>query len=302
MKRICVILVNYNGGKYNNKCIESILRSTVATAIQIAVIDNASTDDSLSELQNKWGQNNRVTIISLDGNYGFSRANNVGIEWARKEHFEYFLLLNNDTEIAEDAIERMMKMQEKTGGIVVPKILYAETPDIIWCAGGDFSKIIRKPIQRGLGQKDKGQYNQSERCEFANGCAMLLSENIIKEIGFLDERFFLYYEDAAYSLNAGQKGIPVWYCADAVVSHKVNGSTLGNQRPENAYYITRNWMICNKDYLGKRFFLFKCYFALNRLAWIIIWLFTNKKDNITAVLQGIKDYRSGIFGQYKKNG
>lgn len=301
MKKICVILVNYNGAKYNDKCINSILRSTIATEIQIVVVDNASTDDSLNDLYNMWGQNKNITIISLDENYGFSKANNVGIEWARKEHFEYFLLLNNDTEVAEDAIEHMVNEQKKTGAIVVPKILYADRPDIIWCAGGNFSKLIWKPLQRGLGQKDRGQYNQNEKCDFANGCAMLISEDIVKEIGFLDERFFLYYEDVEYSLKARRQGIPVWYCSDALIYHKVNGSTSGNQRPDNAYYITRNWILCNKDYMGKRFFLFKCYFALNRLAWIVIWSITNMKDNVIATIKGIKDYRMGIFGRYHNN-
>ncbi len=301
MKKISVILVNYNGGKYNDNCIESLFRSTIASELQIIIVDNASTDKSLQCLMDKWGSNEQIVILPLEKNFGFSKANNIGIEWAEKSGSDYFLLLNNDTEIAGDAIERMIDVQKETGGIVVPKIAYADNPDVIWCAGGSFSKVLLKPIQRGLNQKDVGQYNQSERCTFANGCCMLLNRQIIQKTGLLDEQFFLYYEDTEYSLRAKQNDISIWYCAEALVYHKVNGSTLGNERPDSAYYIARNWLICNRKCMKKKFGLFLAYYALNRFVWIIIWFVTNKKRNIIATMEGIIDYRRGISGQYSKN-
>lgn len=301
MRKISVILVNYNGGKYNDNCIKSLLQSTIASEMQIIIVDNASTDNSLQCLQDKWGSNEQIVILPLERNFGFSKANNVGIEWAEKSGSEYFLLLNNDTEIAEDAIEKMIDIHQKTGGIIVPKIVYADKPDVIWYAGGSFSKVIWKPIQRGFNQKDVGQYNQSEQCTFANGCSMLLSRQIIQKIGLLDEQFFLYYEDTEYSLRAKQNEISIWYCAEAVVYHKVNGSTLGNERPDGAYYIARNWLICNHKCMKKRFAFFLCYYVLNRFSWIVIWFVTNKKKNIIATVEGIIDYRKGISGQYVKN-
>lgn len=298
---ISVILVNYNGKSYNDKCIESILRSTLTSELQIVVVDNASTDGSLQLLQDRWEENNQVKIIPLDKNYGFSKANNVGIEWAMENGAEYFLILNNDTEIAEDTLEKMIDIQKETGAIIVPKIVYADHSDTIWCAGGSFSKVIWKPVQRGMNQKDTGQYDQSMKCSFANGCCMLLSEKIIRKLGLLDEQFFLYYEDTEYSLRARQKGIPIWYCAQALIYHKVNGSTMGNEKPDSAYYITRNWLICNRKYMKNRFALFQCYFIINRLAWLLIWFMENKRGNMTAVTEGIMDYKKGISGQYPKN-
>lgn len=301
MDKISVILVNYNGKKYNDKCIESILRSTIAPNLQVVVVDNASTDHSLELLQDRWKENSQVKIIPLDKNYGFSKANNVGIEWAMGNGAEYFLILNNDTEVAEDALEKMIEIQKKTGAIIVPKIVYADHPDTIWCAGGSFSKVIWKPVQRGINQKDTGQYDQSMKCSFANGCSMLLSGKLIRKLGLLDEQFFLYYEDTEYSLRARQKGVPIWYCAKALIYHKVNGSTMGNEKPDNAYYITRNWLICNRKYMENRFALFLCYFIINRLVWLLIWFMKNKRGNMAAVAEGIKDYKRGISGQYPKN-
>lgn len=301
MQKIAVILVNYNGKKYNDSCIESVFCSAVTGELEIIIVDNASTDGSLELLRAKWGSNDKVIIISLKKNYGFSRANNVGLEWAYNNGAEYFLLLNNDTEIAEDAIENMMMLQKRTSAIIVPRIVYADRPDCLWCAGGYFSRVIWKPVQRGLNQKDTGQYGESEQCFFANGCSMLLSREIIQRLGKLDEKFFLYYEDVEYSFRARERQVPVWYCADAVVLHKVNGSTFGNERPDNAYYISRNWLLCNHKYMKRRFLLFWIYFVLNRAAWLMIWFFTGRTANITAAMDGVRDYRKGVTGQYSKN-
>lgn len=302
-KKISVILVNYNGKEYNDKCIASILGSTISGQIQVVVVDNASTDDSLAVLRKNWGSNEQVAILALDENYGFSKANNEGIRWAMEQGMEYFLLLNNDTEIEPDTIERMFSCQQEKKAIVVPKVLYADKRDVIWCAGGTFSPVVRKSIQRGLNQIDKGQFNVSEECRFANGCAMLLSKEIIDRIGFLDERFFLYYEDTEYSMRAARNDIKIWYCADAAIYHKVNGSTKGNEKPANAYYISRNWLLCNslhlygKDSRNAGFYLFFLYFMCNRAAWTAIWFLQGRRDMCVAQMRGIRDFFDKKWGK-----
>lgn len=307
-KKISVILINYNGIQYNDACIASILNSTIAECIQIVVVDNASTDDSLSALRDKWGGNEQVHIITLDDNYGFSKANNEGVRWSMEQGIDNYLLLNNDTEVEPDTIERLMRCGQDTQSIVVPKILYADRRDVIWCAGGRFSPVIRKAVQNGLDQTDNGQFSISGECQFANGCALLLSRNIVERAGYLDERFFLYYEDTEYSMRAAEKGVAIRYLADAVVYHKVNGSTGGNERPANAYYITRNWLLCNSLHMrdqggigGKlQFLLFLVYFICNRFAWLLIWFFQGKRRMCTALLRGIHDFCKGEYGKMRE--
>lgn len=303
-KKISVILVNYNGKQYNDTCIASILRSTVREQIQVVVVDNGSTDDSLAALRKKWGDNGQVHLIALEENFGFSKANNVGMRWSMGQGIEYFLLLNNDTEIEPDTVEKMFSHHKKTGAIVVPKVYYADRRDVVWCAGGDLTPVISKAVQRGLGQQDRGQFDRSGKCRFANGCALFLSKTIVEHIGFLDERFFLYYEDTEYSMRAAEKGVDIRYCAEAVVYHKVNGSTAGNERPANAYYITRNWLLCNSlhmrgsRYVNGRFLLFLCYFFCNRLAWVLIWFGQGKRKMCTALLEGVLDFYRRRWGKY----
>lgn len=305
--QISVILVNYNGKAYNDACIHSVLDSTVREQIQIVVVDNASTDGSLEALRETWAAHGQVHILALDDNYGFSKANNEGIRYAMEQGAEFCLLLNNDTEIAPDAIEQMVHCGKETGAIVVPKVLYADRRDVIWCAGGTFTPIVKKPVQSGLNQTDNGQYDAGSVCQFANGCALLLSRQIVEKLGLLDERFFLYYEDVEYSMRAERHNIGIRYCAEAVVYHKVNGSTGGNEKPANAYYITRNWLLCNSLYLcgdggicGRlRFLLFVVYFTVNRLAWLVIWLLQGKRAMCGALLHGVGDFCRKKWGRYQ---
>lgn len=298
-KKISVILVNYNGEKYNDACIESVLRSTVRDQIQIVVVDNASTDGSLPALRNKWESDRQVHILALDDNYGFSKANNEGIRWSIENGMEHYLLLNNDTEVEPDTIEQMILCGRGEKSIVVPKVLYADRRNVIWCAGGEFTPVIRKAVQTGLNQKDEGQFSASGKCRFANGCALYLTKEIIDRTGYLDERFFLYYEDTEYSMRAAETGVTIRYCADAAVYHKVNGSTGGNANTASAYYITRNWLLCNSLHMCKlRFLLFLFYFACNRSAWLLIWFFQGKSEMCMALLQGIRDFRKKKWGKY----
>lgn len=292
-----VILVNYNGKQYNDKCIESVLGSTIKEQIRIIVVDNASTDGSPEELKERWEKSGQVQIICMEDNYGFSKANNEGIRTALSQGIETFLLLNNDTEVAPDAIEKMMHDQRRTGAIVVPKIIYAGNPRILWCAGGEFTRIVKKPVQSGLGMPDDTRFTISKYCDFANGCSLMLTKDIIDKVGFLDERFFLYYEDTEYSLRAREKGVTVWYCADAIVYHKVNGSTGGAQSPLCAYYISRNWLLCSRQHLGVRYPIFLLYYLLNRVVLSLLWLIQGKPRLVLAVWRGILDYGRGRFGK-----
>jgi GT2 family glycosyltransferase len=296
-EKISVILVNYNGMSFNDACIQSILKSRIRDSLEIIVVDNASTDGSLEALQKVWGDQEKVHIIALDDNYGFAKANNIGIRWAMEQGCSTYVLLNNDTEIKEDTLERLLKCSQEHKALVVPKVLYADRPGVIWYAGGNLTPVIWKPVHRGLNQKDTGQYDREEKCDFANGCCLLMTKEIIEKIGYLDERFFLYYEDTEYSLRARAAGVEIWYCGQAVVYHKVNGATKGNENPLSVYYITRNWLLCNRQHMKTRFIIFRIYFFFNRLAWGIIWKVQGKNLMICEIKHGIRHYKEGKNGR-----
>ena len=181
--------------------------------------------------------------------------------------------------------------------VIAPKIYYSDRRNVLWSAGGAVSPVIRKVRHIGLDQEDKGQFDKEQRIGFATGCCLLIPKSVTDEAGFLDERFFLYYEDTEYSFRLHKRGIPVWYCPEARLYHKVGASSKGAGSPLCAYYIARNWLLCNSMYLGMRYPLFLCYYAVNRAVCCIIWLVRGKRELVRATGRGILDCRRKKFGR-----
>ena len=296
--KLAVILVNYNGEKYNTACMESIWANGGVGELKTIVVDNASQDDSVRLLEERYQGDERLELIGLDDNFGFSYANNVGIRRAGEWGADAVLLLNNDTEIAPDMLSQLWGCAKRhPGSVIVPKIYYSDDRKRLWSAGGRFSPVIRKARHIGLDERDEGQYDQERRIGFATGCCLWIPMEVIEKAGTLDDRFFLYYEDTEYSFRLHERGIPVYYCPHAVMYHKVGASTRGADSPLCAYYIARNWLLCSRLHLGGRYPLFLAYYVLNRLACCLLWLARGKKELVRATRRGIGDYRKGRFGK-----
>ena len=142
----------------------------------------------------------------------------------------------------------------------------------------------------GLDQEDKGQFDKEQRIGFATGCCLLIPKSVTDEAGFLDERFFLYYEDTEYSFRLQKQGIAIWYCPQAVMYHKVGASTRGADSALCAYYIARNWLLCSRLQLGRRYPVFLLYYVINRAVCCLLWLLRGKG----ALGQGYLAWRQGF--------
>ena len=296
--KLAVVLVNYNGGNYNAACIDSILASSSMEEMKIILVDNASQDESMRLLEERYAGEERLELIGLDDNYGFSYANNVGINRAREESADYVLLLNNDTEIMPDMLQQLWECTKRhPDSMIVPKIYYSGDRKRIWSAGGSVSPVIKKVKHIGLDEMDEGQYDQEMEIGFATGCCLWIPMNVIERVGTLDERFFLYYEDTEYSFRLHKHGIPIYYCPKAVMYHKVGASTRGADSPLCAYYISRNWLLCSRLYLGWRYPMFVAYYVVNRTVCCLLWLVRGKRALVWATLRGIRDYGKGDFGR-----
>lgn len=296
--KLAVILVNYNGKKYNTACIASLSAAHEIGEMKIIVVDNASLDGSVELLREQYRNDESVELIVLDDNYGFSHANNVGIRFAEEWGADYVLLLNNDTEIEPDMLLHLAECaQRHPDSMIVPKIYYSDNRKCIWSAGGSVSLVIRKVRHTGLNEMDAGQYERETEIGFATGCCLFIPMAVIRRAGVLDERFFLYYEDTEYSFRLQKMGIHIYYCPRAIMYHKVGASTKGADSPLCAYYIARNWLLCNKLHLGWRYPLFLAYYVINRTVCCLLWLTQGKGALVRATLRGIGDYGKRQFGR-----
>ncbi len=228
---ISIIIVNYNGEGLLQSCLESVYAQHYAD-IEVIVVDNGSRDGSAEYLKEHFPH---VFTLSLAKNVGFPAANNEGLRYARGA---YILLLNNDAEVSKDCITNLHAAMEAdpTAGICATKILVAGR-DLIDSAGDGFSSNL-KGFKRGEG-KPAHLYNGSEYVFGACAGAAMYRKKMIEEIGFLDDDFFLIYEDTDFNLRAQLAGWKVRYVPSARVHHKVR-STIGDMSDIAIFYSLRN--------------------------------------------------------------
>ncbi|EMU55906.1 glycosyltransferase family 2 protein [Clostridium butyricum] len=293
MKKIGIVIVNYNGIKYNEDCINSIFNSSYKN-IEIVIVDNNSKDNSIEKLKNIYSD--RIIIIENNKNLGFAGATNIGIKYCMKSGCDYLLLLNNDTVINKHMISNMLYTSERYNGCVVsPKIYYFEPNNMIWSAGGEIKWSRGYTLQYGMKEIDKGQYDIEKRISFATGCCMLIPKNIIKAIGLISEEYFLYFEDTDYCVKIQQAGYEIYYEPKAFMYHKVSASTGGENSPSYIYYFYRNRLYFNNKYNdNKKYYI---YITFSWIKKIIIWLLKAKIDLVKSLKCAIIDYKENINGK-----
>lgn len=220
--------------------------------MEVVVVDNASTDGSVEEIKTRFKD---ITMLQNNRNLGFAEGNNVGIKYALAHGADYIILLNNDTVVDKNLVNKLLKAMEKdrTIGIVGPKIYFApgfeyhsdryedkERGKVIWYAGGkiDWQNIYAS--HRGVDEVDHGQYDKAEETDFVSGCAMTVRREVFEKIGLLDSKYFLYYEDNDLCQRAKRAGFKIFYIPCAFLWHKNAASSEQAGSWVHQYYQTRN--------------------------------------------------------------
>ena len=291
MKKVCIVIVNYNGYSLLNDTILSV-SGLDYTNYDIVVVDNNSNEPFPNELLKRYPQ---VVLLKQTDNWGFAKGNNIGITYSIKEHYEYTLLLNNDVHVDSKLLSEMIDIADDNT-IVVPKIYYYDKPDVLWYAGGEilYGRMESKNI--GYGEKDTGQYNKIKNIEFMNGCCTLIKNTIFEKIGLLDEDYFLYFEDFDFGIRAINNGISIQYQPKARLWHKVSSSSGGENSKVQVYYMTRNRLIFSKKHPKVFGFKAKLFCLLKCMIKILLAFFGYKRNNLY-IIKGYIDYKNNVLGK-----
>lgn len=263
MTKVFVVIVNFNGIEDTLECIKSIKKlSVINYQLSVVVVDNGSTDDSIKKLK-KVKDIHRIESLE---NTGFVGGNNLGIKYSLESNADYVLLLNNDTIVKQDLIQKFLSAAEDNpkAGIFTPKIYFypgfefhknkyskSEEGRVIWYAGGllDWDNLLGS--NRGVDDTDIGQYETSYEPDFATGACMFVKVSVFSQIGLLDKRYFLYLEDVEFSERAKKVGFKILFVPEAILWHKVSrSSAIGGEL--NDYFITRNRLLFGLKYAGTR--------------------------------------------------
>lgn len=273
MKKIYIVTINYNGQENTIECLDSLEDiETDGFELHTVVVDNYP--ENRLKIDSQEYSKIGLSAIFNPVNSGFSGGMNVGIKKALEGNADYILILNNDVFVKKDFLKEMFDFAQKNdkAGIVSPKIYFAkryefhknrykesELGRVFWYAGGemDWANVIGH--HRGVDELDSGQFDETEKTDFATGCCMLVRRELFEKIGLLDEKYFLYYEDNDFSQRAEKAGFEIYYLPKAIIWHKNAGSTGGSGSKLQDYYIARNRM-----YFGMKFAPFRSKIALLR--------------------------------------
>ena len=258
---ISVIIPNWNGAEHLPTCLDSLHDQTYSN-VEIIVVDNASTDGSLELLAQDYSQ---VHVIKLPVNRGFTGACNAGLEAARADTL---VLLNNDTEADRNWLAAVAAAFERhpEAGSVASKMLLFDRRDVFHTAG-DYYRLDGTPGNRGVWQKDTGQYDREEYVFSACGGTAAYRRSMLEQIGFLDEAFFFSCEDLDLAWRAQLAGWRCIYAPEAIVYHKLQATGGGTIA---SYYNGRNFIyLIAKNF---PFSLLRRYWrAVLRAQWRITW-------------------------------
>lgn len=223
---IAIIVLNWNGRDLTLDCLRS-LEAVSTPNLRILVVDNASTDGSADAVRARYGT--RVTVMENAANIGFAAGNNAGIRRALADGADFVLLLNNDTVVAPDFVDRLLHpfVSMPQLGVTAPKIYYAEPKNQIWFAGGEISLWRGVARHVGIRETDHGQYDVERDIDYATGCAFLARSSVFEKIGGLDPGYRAYFEDADFCVRARHAGFRIRYIPTSHVWHRISSSTGG---------------------------------------------------------------------------
>ncbi len=239
--KVAIVILNYNGKHYLENFLDSVVLYSTNENIGIFVADNASTDDSITFLKEKYPL---IKCILLEENYGFAGGYNKALQ---QIDAEYFILLNSDVEVTENWIGTIINYMDSHLEVAAcqPKILSYNQREMFEHAGasGGFIDKLGYPFCRGRLftkiEKDSGQYNNIIDIFWATGACLVIRKSDFWNVGGFDNDFFAHMEEIDLCWRLRSRG-RVLRCVPQSVVYHVGGGTLSTENPQKTYLNFRN--------------------------------------------------------------
>lgn len=234
---VSIIAINYNNAAITCELLSSLQKVTYPN-LEVIVVDNGSNENPDCIQENyPW-----VKLLKTGKNLGFAGGNNFGFQAARGE---YYLLLNNDTEVDPGFLEPLVErlQSDPYAGVASSKLVYHNTDSLIQYAGSTpINKFTGRNNFIGQKEKDQGQYDTCCETYYGHGAAMMIPKKIVEKVGLMADLYFLYYEELDFCERIKKAGYKIWYVGASKVYHKESMS-VGKASPLKTYYMTRNRLL-----------------------------------------------------------
>lgn len=246
MDGLAIITTNYKNYAVTRALLKSLKRSHNQN-FKVFVVDVTADPEEIVE------DSLNIDVIRAE-NKGYSYGLNVGIRNAIDQGYRYFACMNNDVETEDDFVDNALQsIKTHPLSLIGGKIYYypgyeyhkdryskEDLGKVIWYAGGliDWNNIFTN--HKGVDEIDKGNYDQFEETDFVTGCLMMFDKQFFETLGPLDESYFMYFEDADWSMKAKQAGLKVYYDPSVVMWHKNAQSSDGSGSELHQKYQRKN--------------------------------------------------------------
>lgn len=315
---ISIVVLNWNGCDDTLACLDSLCELTY-TAFDVVAVDNGSTNDSVARLR-AYSAPYPLTLLETGRNLGYAGGNNVGTRHALEHGADFVLILNNDTVVAPDLLERLLESASRNpdAGAFSARIMYFDDEDRVWFDGARWNSATLRLEWPGQGEKESALGTADHETDYACGAALFFRAEVAREIGLLDEAFFLVWEEVDWGFRARRAGWRNLVVPAARVWHKIGVSFGSESSPLRTYFSIRNELLWfsrhaglgarlrlwlkNLRRLAPRFSLGGSGMPfLRRLIWAIrdygrAWLGRGNRLEYLAARQAILDYARGRFG------
>jgi GT2 family glycosyltransferase len=285
--RILAVTLNWRQPETTLVCVHA-LRAMDYPGLDILVIDNGSGDHSSVYLQANLPPD--VALCLLPENRGFAAGSNEGLRQAVEREYDLALLINNDAFAAPDMLQRMLAEFAPDVGLLSPKIYYDGDRERLWFGDGRMHPLTLDLRQTGRDQPDGPAWEESRNTDYLLGACLLVNLQAMAQVGLLDERFFMYFEDLDWSLRFRQAGYRLRLAADAHLYHQVAVSSGGLETPFRRYHLARSGVIFwrRHAHVGNAtvIFLFRLGSGLKMVARLLL---KREKNSLRAYLRGLRD-------------
>jgi hypothetical protein len=255
--KVNILVLNWNGDAVLNSCIKSILKSKYDN-YYITVIDNGSLDDSINNLI----KNEKINLIRINKNLGYSKGYNFAFEKIKNNDDDYFLILNNDTILNENTISTLVDSINVYGknNIYGPKILNHNNGNN-WFCGGGINLISGMPFHFGLNTTDLSINYKTREVSYISGCCMLINKEIFSQLMGFNQIYEMYFEDVDICVRARKNGYKCIYVSNSSIRHLVSYSLGGS-------FSYRKYLIKFKSFI-------KFLYSTNNIILFTFYLFIN---------------------------
>jgi N-acetylglucosaminyl-diphospho-decaprenol L-rhamnosyltransferase len=280
--RTSIVVLNYRTSDLTMQCLHSLSNEMDSSSTNVVVVDNNSRDGSGKKIQeeifaNEW--ESWVDLIELNENRGYASGNNAAIRkaLASENPPEFIVILNPDTIVQKEAIQALIDFMDKNPNVGIagsrlenpdgtPQFAAFRFPGIL----SEFIGCLRLGFITNIFKKWNITHDislKSHPTDWVAGACFIIRTDVLRDVGLLDENYFLYYEEVDFCLQAHRAGWECWHVPESRIIHFVGQSTGYNTEDPLPKRCPSYWFESRQRFFQKNYGWF--YTVMTDLAWMI---------------------------------